>query len=133
MTTWSARSTNIGPIAFAGRIRDHHYFYDVPAEEGGNDVAAMPPESLLSALGSCMGMVVALSCQARDIPYEGMHVQVEAEVNDEQNRLENFHLTIHMPATLSDKQRRAVENAEALCKVRNTLLAATEVHVEIAD
>ncbi len=133
MATWSARAINIGPIAFAGQVRGHHHVYDVPNAEGGDDVAPMPPEALLSALGSCMGMVVALVCQARDISYEGMHVQVEADVNEDENRLENFRMTIHMPEKLSDKQRRAVENAEALCKVRNTLLAATEVQVEIAD
>jgi len=129
---WTAKAINIGPALFCGDIRGHRVFADVPPELGGHDCAAMPPETVLTALGNCMGMVIALACKAHGIPYEGMSLDVEAEVVEAENRLDDFRLTIHMPEGLDEHGQRVVDAAQRLCKVGNTLAHGVKLDVRIA-
>lgn len=133
MDQWQSRSVCVGPTILCANVRGHEWFGDVPAAIGGHDTAMIPPEGLLAALGNCMGMVIALTCQARGVPYEGMTLEVTADVIEEEKRLDNFRLTIRMPQALDDKGRRAVEIGESLCKVRGTLLHGAKVEVVLAE
>ena len=133
MAEWVETSVNVGPTVFYGEIRGHRTWADVPADLGGHDAAPMPPETLLTALGNCMGMVIALSCKAHGVPYEGMRLDVAAEVVDKENRLDNFRLTIHMPGELDEHGRKVVEAAQKLCKVGNTLMHGVKLETTIAE
>jgi putative redox protein len=133
MSKWISRSINLGPTLMYGRIRDHRLFGDLPEKLGGSDAAMEPSEGLLIALGNCMGMVIAAACEARQVPYQGMILDVEAEVVDEDYRLDNFRLTIHMPGPVDDRTRRAVAAGERLCKVHNTLRHGASVQVELKE
>ena len=131
MEKWIAQSVNIGSTVFCGRIRGHSVFTDAPEDVGGYDLAPMPPEVILPALANCMGTVIALACEARGVPYQGMRRQVEAEVIEGENRLDNFRLEIQMPEDLAESGRRVIQAAEDLCKVAGTLRHGA--HVEIVE
>jgi len=77
-------------------------------------------------------MVVAITCREEGIPFAGMTVDVEAEPNDEQAKLDDFIVTIKMPEKLTDEQRRTVENAQMVSKVRATIAAGSSVTVTVA-
>jgi uncharacterized OsmC-like protein len=87
----------------------------------------LPPESLLASLGNCVGMAIALTCENKGIPYEGMEVTVTAEYADEGHRVDNFRCEIKMPEPLDDRQRAIVKGAMHLCKVGNTLAHGAKV------
>lgn len=119
--------TNVGKTRFCGSSRGHQMYCDVPPERGGEDTAMLPPESLLASLGNCLGMVVALTCLAKEIPYEGMAVTVTADFMDGGARVDNFRAEVKMPETLDERQRKIVESACHLCKVGNTLTHGAKV------
>ncbi len=131
MEQWKVVARNIGPTFFSADVRGHKVFGDVPPELGGNDAAPIPPETLLTALGNCMGMVIALTCKAKGVAYEGMELDVTADVVDGGARLDNFVVTIRMAEKPDDRARQVIENAESLCKVANTLMHGADVKVTI--
>jgi uncharacterized OsmC-like protein len=132
MDKWTGKTINVGPTVFSANVRGHSVFHDVPEDLGGDDTQMMPPESILTALGNCMATVIALTCENKGVPYQGMTVDIEADVVDDE-RLDNFKLTINMPEELDENQKRIVDDAESLCKVRNTLINGASVDVTIAD
>ena len=112
---------NVGKTKFCGAARGHEMYCDVTPDYGGSDAAMLPPESLLAALGNCLGMAIALTCMMKEIPYEGMEVTVTADFADEGARVDNLRCEIQMPQPLDDRQRAIVESAGKMCKVGNTL------------
>jgi putative redox protein len=119
--------TNVGKTRFCGSARGHEMYCDVPPARGGDDTAMLPPESLLAALGNCLGMVIALTCLNKEIPYEGMEVTVTADFVDDGARVDNFRVEVRMPEALDDRQRTIVKSACHLCKVGNTLTHGAKV------
>jgi putative redox protein len=112
---------NVGKTRFCGEARGHTAYCDVPEVRGGEDTAMLPPESLLASLGNCLGMVIALTCLNKQIPYEGMEVVVTADFVEDGARVDNFRCEVKMPEPLDDRQRKIVEGALQLCKVGKTL------------
>lgn len=127
-----ANAKNVGPTIMCAKVRGHSCFTDLPEDMGGTDTAPLPPETLCAALANCIGMVVTITCREEGIPYEGLTVDVEAEPNDEQNKLDNFKVTITMPEELTAEQRATVEQAQAESKVRGTVMAGANVEVTVA-
>ncbi|NLO74408.1 MAG: OsmC family protein [candidate division WS1 bacterium] len=118
---------NMGKTKFCGAARGHEMYCDITPDRGGTDAAMLPPESLLASLGNCVGMAIALTCENKGIPYEGMEVTVTAEYADEGHRVDNFRCEIKMPEPLDDRQRAIVKGAMHLCKVGNTLAHGAKV------
>jgi uncharacterized OsmC-like protein len=114
-------SKNSEKFRFCGTARGHQFHCDIPTEMGGEDAAMLPPEGLLASLGNCLGMVIALTCAQKEIPYEGLEVTVTADIVEEGKRLDNFRAEVKMPQELDARQRKIVESAFALCKVGHTL------------
>ncbi len=132
MANMKANAKNVGPTIMCAKVRGHSCFTDLPEDMGGTDTAPLPPETLCAALANCIGMVVTITCREEGIPYEGLTVDVEAEPNDEQNKLDNFKVTITMPQELTAEQRATVEQAQAESKVRGTVMAGANVEVTVA-
>lgn len=132
MAKMSATATNVGPTIMCAKVRGHSCFTDLPEEMNGTDTAALPPETLCAALANCIGMVISITCREEEIPFAGMTVEVEAEPDDEANRLDNFKVIITMPEELTDQQRSTIEAAQAESKVRGTVMAGANVEVTVA-
>ncbi|MFW5866906.1 MAG: OsmC family protein [Armatimonadota bacterium] len=132
MAKMSAKSTNVGPTIMCAKVRGHSCFTDLPDEMDGTDTAPLPPETLCAALANCIGMVITITCREEGIPYEGMTVDVEAEPNDADAKLDNFQVTITMPEGLTDEQRATIDEAQKQSKVRGTVMAGSDVTVTIA-
>ena len=127
-----SKPVSLAPAALCGGMPCHKLLDDVPLEHDCHDPAMQPPQGLLAALGQCMGMVIAAACHDQGIPYEGMTVEVTADLVDDNRRLDDFCITIHTPQPLDANSRRAVEAAEMLSQVRNTLRHGARVHVTLA-
>ncbi len=127
MDSFKVISRHTQALMFCAETRGHEFVCDVPSQMGGNDSAMIPPEALLAALGNCLGMVIALTCKNKDIPFGGMTVTVTADAVDGGKRLDNFRAEVKMPQELDDRQRKIVEGAKELCKVGHTLAHGAKV------
>lgn len=127
MDSFKVTCHNTRDTVFCAEARGYQLYCDAPSSMGGTDAAMVPPESLLAALGNCLGVVVALTCKNKGIPYEGMTVTVTADAVDGGKRLDNFRVEVKMPQELDERQRRIVEGAKELCKVGHTLAHGAKV------
>jgi uncharacterized OsmC-like protein len=107
-------------------------FCDIPQPMGGTDTAMTPVEALLGSLGNCLGTVIALVCKNKGLPYEGLAVEVSADLDEQAHRLDDFRVTVHMPGPVDEATKRAVLAAEPLCNVHNTLARGANIQTIIA-
>ncbi|HEY3396192.1 MAG TPA: OsmC family protein [Armatimonadota bacterium] len=131
MARWTSKSVNVGPTFFAGEIRGHQLYGDVPMPLGGHDLAMIPPEGLLVVLGNCLGMEIALACKNKGVDYMGMSIEVEAEWDEKEHFLHDFTLKVNMPADLDARAQRTVEAGVKMCTIRNTLMRGAQVDLTV--
>ncbi len=133
MATVTTKSLSTGGAAFCAETRGHRMFCDIPQPMGGSDAAMTPVEALLGALGNCLGTVIVLVCKNKGIAYEGLVVEVSADLEETVHRLDNFTVTVHMPGSADEATKRAILAAEPLCNVHNTLINGAKVETIIAE
>ncbi len=124
-----AKATYAGGISFDIEIRGHKLTADLPRDKGGNDRGPTPPELLVAALASCVGIFAAMFAQRNGLSPEGIEVEARAETAQSPMRLTDFSAVLRfpsLPAELKDKARAFIES----CLVGNTLKRANPVSLE---
>jgi uncharacterized OsmC-like protein len=114
---------------FRMNCRDHEFVADLPPSSGGDDTGPTPPELLIAALGSCIGVYAVNYCQKHDIPYEGMTVELSWEDAKAPLRVGTIRARVNMPQGIPEEHYKRFKRAIEACKVHNTLKASP--HVEI--
>ena len=127
--------THEGGMKFAAQVRSHRVIIDQPERAGGGDAGPMPIELLGASLGSCVALYVQQFCQSRDLPCEGMRVEVQQYGAANPNRIAEFVLRIVLPSELSEHQEEMLERAAQSCPAHHTLTqgAKVTVHVEMGE
>ncbi len=121
MEKLTVKSKHQGKTVFCSEIRGHQVLCELPPKYGGTDSAPIPPKALLAALGNCIGMLVAVTCESRNIPTEGMEITISADMVDEGSRVDNIRAELHFPEELDEKTRKIILATAANCPVGNTL------------
>lgn len=119
-----------GDLRFSADIRGHRLVVDQPSPKGG-DTGPMPVELLGAALGTCVALYVQQFCQARELPFEGMRVEVEQFRASAPSRTGRFRVRVALPAALPPQYGELLERVARSCPVHNTLAHGAEVDVEI--
>ncbi|HWE41999.1 MAG TPA: OsmC family protein [Gemmatimonadaceae bacterium] len=127
--------THEGGMKFAAQVRSHRIVVDQPERAGGGDSGPMPIELLGVSLGTCVALYVQQFCQSRDIPCEGMRVEVQQHGAANPNRIGEFVLRIVLPVELPEHQEEMLERVAASCPAHHTLAqgARVTVHVEMGE
>jgi len=121
--------THQGGVRFAAQIRQHQLLVDQPVAGGGEDSAPMPLELLGASLGTCVALYVQQFCHARDLPYEGMRVEVDP--HGAQGRIGRFDVRVVLPEPLPPQYAQLLERVARSCPAHNTLVHGAEVAVQI--
>lgn len=121
----------LGNVQFEAETRGHRLICDQPYENGGDNDGMTPPELLLASLATCAGYYAVEYLKTRNLPAEGLRVKIEAEKAKNPARLGKFRIDV-LASGLTDPQhidgvRRSVEK----CLIKNTLLVAPEIEVNI--
>jgi putative redox protein len=123
--------THDGGMRFAAQVRSHRIVVDQPERAGGADSGPMPLELLGVALGTCIALYVQQFLQARDLPYEGMHVEVEQHKAAHPSRIATFIARVVLPTALPPAYAELVERVARSCPAHGTLTNAAQVLVTI--
>lgn len=121
--------THEGGVRFAAQIRQHRLIVDQPERGGGEDSAPMPLELLGASLGTCVALYVQQFCHARNLPYQGMRVEVDPR--GAQGRIGRFDVRVIMPEALPPQYSEMLERVARSCPAHNTLAHGAEVAIEI--
>ena len=120
-----------GGQRFVAQVRSHLVTVDQPRGAGGLDDGPMPIELLGVSLGTCIALYVQHFCQARDLPCEGMRVEVEQLGARNPNRIRQFEVRVVLPEPLPPAYGEMLERVVRSCPAHNTLEHGAEVLVHI--
>jgi len=68
-----------------------------------------PPELLLASLGSCIGFYAVMYLKKHKLSSEGTRVHVSAETAKAPARMEDFRVTLEVPAEFSDDHKTGIK------------------------
>lgn len=118
-------------VSFTAHIRSHRIVTDQSERGGGIDSGPSPVELLATSLGSCIAFYVQQFCAARNLPYEGMRVEVELRSAKAPPRVEQFIVRVIMPDEIPDHYAQLLKRVAETCPVHNTLSPGSNVTIEI--
>lgn len=122
--------THEGGMKFATRIRSHTLIVDQPTG-AGNDEGPMPIELLGASIGTCVALYVQQFCEARQLPYEGMRVEVQQHGARGPSRVGTFEVRVVLQEDLPPHYAEMLERVARSCPAHNTLVQGAEVAVRI--
>jgi uncharacterized OsmC-like protein len=120
----------LGNVKFEASARGHRVICDQPADNGGADEGMTPPEFLLASLGTCAAFYAAQYLKARNLPSEGLQVQVVAEKLKQPARVGQFRLEVVVPE-LDPRHEEGILRAVKACLIHNTLLHAPAIETVV--
>lgn len=88
---------------------------------GGDASAPEPFDLFLSSLASCAGIYALNFCQSRNLPTEGLVLEMDWERDDKPPFDARVHYRLALPEGFPDKYRGSILKAMDLCTVKRYL------------
>ena len=109
----------------------HTWTADEPESAGGTDTGPNPYELLLSALGTCVCVTIAMYCRHKELPltsvrasfeFSNVHVDDCANCDDDATGFVG-HITsnVHISGAFDEKQQKRLAQIATRCPVHKTL------------
>lgn len=115
---------------FAAQVRSHQIIVDQPLPRG-TDSGPAPIELLGVSLGTCVAHYVAQFLAARDLPLEGLRVEVQARGQRSPARVADFDVRVVLPAGIPASYNEMLERVVASCPAHNTLAHGARISVSL--
>lgn len=105
-------------------------FTDAPTDNEGLGRAFSPTDLVGTSLGTCIVTILGIVARRRGIDIEGARFVVTKEmISDPKRRIAKLETVIHLPASLSEKNRALLERAAHTCPVHESLDPRTEAPI----
>ena len=102
-----------------------------PRDNMGDGSSFSPTDLLAASLGSCMVTTMAIVAQREGIPFDRASFSLEKHMTPQPpRRVDAIPVTIRLPATLTEEQRKKLEDAARTCPVHRSLLPEIRLEVE---
>jgi len=109
------------------RSKDYEFIVDTKGK------GMTPPDTLLTSLGSCVGVYINKYIEGAKLPISGFKVKVDADFSKEKPvRFETINVSIELKGPkLDDKRKEALLSFIKNCPVGNTLNGKPNIEVEL--
>ncbi|MBN3791061.1 OsmC family protein [Burkholderia sp. Ac-20353] len=104
----------------------HEWQSDVPASLGGADSGPDPHDLLLSALGSCTAITVAMYAQRKELPLDGIDVRL-AIIDERPGSPTKITRDITLSGNLTAEQRNRLLEIANVCPIHRLLTGDVEI------
>ena len=94
---------------------------DAPKDIGGDASAFSPTDLVAAALAACVLTTVAMFAERHELDLTGMTAHIAKEMTTTPRRIGHLPLTVHLPASVSDEMRQALERVAHTCPVHASL------------
>jgi uncharacterized OsmC-like protein/pimeloyl-ACP methyl ester carboxylesterase len=120
----------------------HSFLADEPVSVGGGNLGPTPYDLLLSALGTCTAMTIAIVAKAEKIPVEGVSVLLRHERRHADDsaatmgghpKLEVLHRAISLEGSLTSAQRDRMLVIANKCPVHRTIENGPTIETVLID
>ena len=95
---------------------------DQPKKHGGGGTAPPPFDLFLASIATCAGYYALQFLRQRDLPTEGLAVELERETAEEGKRIETIRLRVDLPSDFPEKYRKPLERAIDQCAVKRHII-----------
>jgi putative redox protein len=123
--------THDSGVRFTATIREHRIIVDQPVRGGGEDAGPSPIELLGASLGTCIALYVQQFCAARNLPHDGLRVEVVQHGAANPNRVGKFAARVILADELPQQYMAMLERVAQSCPAHNTLVHGAAVDVVI--
>lgn len=104
---------------------------DAPKDNQGRGESFSPTDLVATALGSCMLTVMGIAARALDVDLNGATASVEKEMTATLPRkIQSLTVRIHVPGSVSEENRRKLEQAAHTCPVHKSLHPDVKIPIE---
>jgi len=103
---------------------------DAPVDNMGKGESFSPTDLVATALGSCILTILGILARRHGIDLSGSAVTVKKDMAASPvRRIGRLAVDVHVPAKLSDDQRKLLENAAHTCPVHKSLHPDVEMPI----
>ncbi len=122
---------HVAGVRFAAQVRSHVVYTDQRQSAGGGDSSPNPVELLGAALGSCIAFYVHQFLFARELPTEGMRVEIQQRNAASPARVGEFRVRVVLGFELPARDLPVLRRVISSCPVHNTLAPGASIDVEV--
>lgn len=95
---------------------------DAPVDNNGKGESFSPTDLLATGLGACMATVMGIFAERKQIPLEGLKVEVRKHMStDTPRRISKLEVDIDMPLAADHPERALFESAARGCPAHHSL------------
>ncbi|HIP53242.1 MAG TPA: osmotically inducible protein OsmC [Chromatiales bacterium] len=114
------------------KVGDFTICTDQSPKYGGEGSAPEPFDLFLASIATCAGVFALNFCQSRDLPTEGMRLEMNCERDEKKKLFTRMTLQLTLPEGFPEKYRAGVVRAMELCTVKRHMLDAPEFVIQVA-
>lgn len=122
-----------GALRFETEVRGHTLVTDLPEDAGGSDTGATPPELLVTALGTCVGVYAVNFCMKHGISTEGMVIHTDWAKGSGPARITDMSVSIELPGGVPEEKYAAFMKTVEACLIHNTLCQLPKIEIKMAE
>ncbi len=113
------------------KVGDFTINTDQSIKRGGEASAPEPFDLFLASMAACAGIFALGFCHSRDIPAEGMRMEMDWEREDKPPHAGKVTYRLTLPHGFPDKYRGSIVKAIDLCTVKHYIHNAPEFRIEV--
>ncbi len=104
---------------------------DQSVKGGGNASAPEPFDLFLASIASCAGIFALGFCQSRNLPTEGMALNLVCERDEKKKLFGKMTFQLTLPHGFPEKYHNGITRSMELCSVKKHMMDAPEFSVEL--
>jgi uncharacterized OsmC-like protein len=97
------------------------FITDAPVDNNGKGEAFSPTDTVATGLASCMLTVMGIKANAMEVVLDGSTAMVTKTMSATPRRISKIEVTLELPAGVSAKDQKILENTANTCPVHNSL------------
>jgi|SRR5680860_100249 len=97
------------------------FMTDAPVDNNGLGQAFSPTDTVATGLGSCMITVMGLKAQSLGVDLVDSSVEITKHMASDPRRIAKIEAKLNLPANVSEKHRKILENTANTCPVHYSL------------
>lgn len=119
-------------LAFRATVRGHELRMDMPGDPRSTGAGPSPAELLVMALGGCIGIHIALFCYQRELPAEGIRVDLDFTLGEEEGhkRVDGVYAEVEVPRVPAEFAEE-LERVARFAIVPSTLARKPEIDIVV--